>query len=269
MLPEATRMAIDDPKAAFEEQYFKEQDRSPVGLTLVAGKLAFPHATLLLEVFRKVYDRFHAITVEERLKAMWERLVQETEHLETTKVNIDDLQEAIQLALRRDAEEFNDNKRERYVKLIGNALRSEAEIHDLAAFVQTVEQLGERDITVLKVLNLVMNKPKDWQDQSGNATPRLHPNTFTQRAQELDFEIAQVLKDHPPSQNPPGQWFSHEEGYAVCARLQGFGLAHELQLSPRQVPIGDYCFRPSTRGLRLLKLLGEKVVNLEKYFSPL
>jgi hypothetical protein len=59
-----------------------------------------------------------------------------------------------------------------------------------------------------------------------------------------------------------------EVGYSVCARLQGFGLAHELQLSPREVPIGDYCFRPSHRGLMLLKLMGEDVPNWFRYFPP-
>src|SRR5258707_5786804 len=99
MLPEATRMAIDDPKAAFEEQYFKEQEKSPVPLTLFTGKLAFPQTALLLEIFQKVHDHFQGISIEERLKALWELLVQETKHLETTKVNADDLREAIQLAL--------------------------------------------------------------------------------------------------------------------------------------------------------------------------
>jgi hypothetical protein len=54
-------------------------------------------------------------------------------------------------------------------------------------------------------------------------------------------------------------------GYDACNRLQGFGLAHEIELSPRQVPVGEYCFRPSIRGLKLLKLVGEEVANADKY----
>jgi hypothetical protein len=36
-----------------------------------------------------------------------------------------------------------------------------------------------------------------------------------------------------------GQSFSHEEGYKACTRLQGFGLAHGFDISPREVPVGD------------------------------
>jgi hypothetical protein len=120
--------------------------------------------------------------------------------------------------------------------------------------VQTIEQLGELDIKVLQVLNLVMNKPSDWSDQFGNPATKLHPNTFIQRRQELAVQIAQALgqKTNLASQVKAGQTYSHEEGYEICARLQGFGLAHEVPLSVREVPIGDYCFRPSKRGLPAL-----------------
>ena len=263
-------MQIDDPNTAFEKQYFEKQENSPLDLAVFVGKLALPKAAFLFEVFQKVYNRFQRATVEERIKALWDRFVQETEYIEKTKINAADLEEAIQLALRRDAEEFNDNKRDRYVKLIGNALRSEAGIEDLSAFVQTVEQLGEADIQVLKAMNLVMNRPADWTDQSGNPRTVLHPNTFIQRRQELAVQIAQALGQRTDlsSQVRALQTFSHEEGYSVCARLQGFGLAHEVHVNDRQVPIGDYCFRPSKRGLMLLRLIGEEVPNWECYFPP-
>jgi hypothetical protein len=266
-------MAIDDPKAAFERQYIDEE-KSTVDLVVFGTKLALPKIGFLLDIFGKVYDRFQKPSVEERIKAMFRLLVQETEHLEAmientnaSKVNADDLQEAIQLAIRHDAEEFNDKKRERYVAVIGNALRSEARIRDLATFIQTVEQLGERDIAVLKVLNRVMNRDGDWTNQSGPVTLwKIHPNVFIQRRQELAVQIAATLGQRTDL-DQYGHTFSHEEGYEICTRLQGFGLAHEINLSDREVPIGDYCFRLSNRGLTLLKLLGEEVPNFGRYFQ--
>jgi hypothetical protein len=160
------RMAIDDPKSAFERQYMREEEKSPLGIAVFTGKLAFPKAALPLEIFRKVAERFSWASVDERLQAMWKMLVMETEHLETTKASPEDIGEAIQLAMRRDAEEFNDQKRERYVKMIGNAWRSEEQIRDVASFIKTVEQLNERDVTVLKVLNKIMNKDGDWTQQA-------------------------------------------------------------------------------------------------------
>ena len=64
----------------------------------------------------------------------------------------------IQLAIWYDRHERDDAKRERYVKLIGNALRSDHQIQDVSSFVQTIEQLNERDVIVLKVLTKIMNK---------------------------------------------------------------------------------------------------------------
>jgi ribosomal 50S subunit-associated protein YjgA (DUF615 family) len=266
-------MAIDDPRAAFEQQYLKEEEKSPVGIAAFTGKLAFPKAAFLFEIFQRVHDHFQKPSVAERISAMWQLLVAEVEHLESqiqdvnaSKVSPDDLQESLQLAIRHDAEEFNDKKRERYVKLIGNSLRSTSKIDDLASFVQTVEQLGERDITVLKVLNLVMNKAGDWVDNLGKPVTKLHPNTFIQRRRELAVQIAKALgqKTDLSSQVTAGQTFSHEAGYEVCARLQGFGLSLEVDTGHREVPIGDYCFRPSIRGLMLLNLIGEEVPNLDK-----
>ncbi len=63
--------------------------------------------------------------------------------------------------------------------------------------------------------------------------------------------------------------YTREIGYGVCCRLQGFGLAREIDVQARELPLTNYSFRLSTEGLMLLKLLGEKVLNYEYYFHPL
>jgi hypothetical protein len=42
-------MAIDNPKDAFKEQYMRGDEKSPLGLVIFTGKLAFPKAALPLE----------------------------------------------------------------------------------------------------------------------------------------------------------------------------------------------------------------------------
>lgn len=266
--PQSTTLicvAIDDPKAKFEEQYLGEEENSPLGITIVAGKIAFPKAALPLEIFKKVADRFSGPSMEERIRATWHMLVMEVDHLENTKASTDDLAEAMQFILRRDAEQFNDRKRERYVKLFGNAVRSDSRIENVMSLVQTIEQLNEHDIAVLRVLNQVMNKPSDWRPQyhAGRGNVMLaHPTVFIQRAQELSIQIARAL-----GQNTDTTAFSREEGYAICTRLMGFGLAHEIQAqAARELPLTDYCFRLSTEGIKLLNLIGEHVPNFECYF---
>jgi hypothetical protein len=236
-----------------------------------------PHSAPLLEFVKLIRDRFSVKGRRERAQAFLDLLRDQQKILEVLgnkfdnlKVNVEDLAEAVQLAVIRDAEAFNDNKRDRYLKILGNAVRSSDQIDDLASFIRDVEMLGERDIAVLKILNLVMNKDGDWEQQTVKG--RLHPSVFIQRRQELILEIAKTLgmnaKQVPSVYYDAPAPFSHEEGYSICARLQGFGLAHEIELSAREVPLGEYCFRPSKRGLLLLRLIGEAVPNWKRYVVP-
>ncbi len=265
-------MSIDNPLDAFDQQHMKDEPALPTKIAKVVGSMgaevAFPGGGLALQILLKVAEAlFDKDSTKERVKKMWEMVKSEFEHVETTKADHGDVQRAIQLAFAYDARERNDKKRERYVNLIGSALRSEDQIQDVASFIQTIEQLNERDITVLKVLNTIMNKAGDWKSQMNSVTGNVmknHPNTFIQRAQELTVQIAMALGQ--PTENDQ---YTREIGYGVCCRLQGFGLAHEIQLQARELPLANYSFRLSTEGLMLLKLLGEKVLNYDYYLQPL
>jgi len=262
-------MDIDKPRKIFGNIYYPEnEDKSPLELVVFGGKLAFPKAAIPLELFQNIYKRLTGISIAERMKETWKFFVGEFDRIEDIKADkeeLEDLKEAIQIAIRRDAEEFNDKKRERYVKLIGNAIRSEEQIKDLVSFVQTIEQLNERDMTVLKVINQTMNKDGDWKPQQNpgvGAVMKVHPNTFIQRAQELSVQIALAL-----GQKTEKNTYTREVGYGICNRLQGFGLVHEVEVQTRELPLTNYAFRLSVQGIRLLKLLGETVPNYEHYFK--
>ena len=264
-------MAIDNPLDAFDQQYMKEDDpKLPIKIAKFVGsagaKLAFPDGGLALEIMLKVAGVFFdKDSAKERFTKMWEMVKSEFEYIEKTKADHADVQRAIQLAFTYDLRERNDQKRARYAKLIGNALRSEEQIQDIASFVQTIEQLNERDVTVLKVLNTIMNKEGDWKSQENSVTGNVmknHPNTFIQRAQELTVQIAMAL-----GQATEGNVYTREIGYGVCCRLQGFGLAHEIDVQARELPLTNYSFRLSTEGMTLLKLLGEEVLNYDYYFQ--
>jgi hypothetical protein len=247
-------VAIDNPFDAIEKAYPEKQPYLPEDLTVFAAKCVLPE--FVMDAFGTVFERLDRNLQWERAKATTKLLMDELKDLKEKKASkeeLNDFKEAVQLAIRHDVEEFNDKKRDRYVKIIGNALREEKQIHDLTSYIQDVEQLGERDFVTLKVLNNVMNKAADPKRD-------IHPNDFIQRRKELAVQLAQALGGE--SQGPS---FNREEGYDACNRLQGFGLAHEIEVAPRQVPVGDYCFRPSRRGLMLLKLIGEEVPNADKY----
>jgi hypothetical protein len=249
-------MAIDNPFDAIEKAYPEKQSYLPEDLTVFAAKCILPE--FVMDAFGTVFERLDRSVQWERAKATTKILMDEMKVLKEKKASreeLDDFKEAVQLAIRHDVEEFNDKKRERYVKIIGNALRDEKQIDDLASYIQDVERLGERDFVALKVLNKVMNAPRD-RDKLRD----FHPNDFIHRRQELAVEMAKALGGAFE-----GSSFSREEGYDACNRLQGFGLAHEIDVGARQVPAGDYCFRPSRRGLSLLKLIGDEVANMDIY----
>lgn len=264
-------MAIDSPVDSVEKQ-FPEHPDTPLQIVLSAGELALPYAAPLLEFVKLLTGHFSSVGREERMRAFLALLRDQEKLLDVLgknyyqlRVKVEDLAEAVEVAAWADTDAPNDRKRDRYLKILGNAVRSEEQIQGLASFIRDVEVLGELDVTVLKILNTVMNKPGDW-NQYPRPHKTLHPNTFIHRRQEMAVQIAEALGQKTDLQSNNALPFSREEGYSVCARLQGFGLAHEIELSAREVPIGDYCFRPSKRGLILLKLIGVDVPNWNDYF---
>ena len=249
-------MAIDNPRDAIKKAYPEEEPYLPNDLMALVAQALLPG--IVSDALGTVVKRLTRNAQEERATAMVELILAELKDIDDKKASkeeLNDLRESLQLAIRHDVAEFNDRKRERYVKIIGNALRAERQIHDLASYIQDVERLGERDFVALRVLNKVMNQPR-----SADRLRDFHPNDFISRRQELALEMAEALGIDHQSQS-----FSREEGYDACNRLQGFGLAHEIETSPRQVPVGDYCFRPSRRGLILLRLIGDNVANVDIY----
>jgi hypothetical protein len=264
-------MAIDNPIDAYEQQYMKEEPTLPNKLAKYAAeagfKLAIPDGGLAADVLLKVVEvLFDKPATLERIDALFALVSNEFKNVEKTKASHKDLQKAIQLMFWYDRHERDDEKRAYYVKLIGNAVRSEEQIQDVSSFIQTLEQLNERDLTVLKVINTIMNKDGDWKPQQnpagGNPIMKLHPGITRDRAQELSVQIAIAL-----GQKTEKNTYSREEGYGICNRLQGFGLAHEVEVQPRELPLTNYAFRLSVQGIRLLKLLGENVLNYDNYFK--
>jgi hypothetical protein len=247
-------MAIDNPYDAIDKAYPEREPYLPTELALLAAKFALPG--IITDALSTVCERLDWRAQNERAKATIKLLMAELKDVKEKKASkeeLNDLKESIQLSIRYDVAEFNDKKRERYIKIIGNALRDE-NVDDLASYIQDVERLGERDLEALKVLNRVMNPVRVDNRKD------IHPNEFIHRRQELSVEMSKAVGGAFE-----GPSISREEGYDACNRLQGFGLAHEIELSPRQVPVGEYCFRPSRRGLMLLKFLGERVENADKY----
>jgi hypothetical protein len=267
-------MAIDNPYDAIAGQYPEDEDGPIAGLAKFFGgakELGFPMPPIAAQFFGFLNSKSKEAR-EQRGLAFIRQLVEDIQRIDsavaTMRTDMNEVQSAINMALEYDVDEFNDAKRDRYFSAITQAISSETKVHDLPSFIQDIEKLGERDIVGLKVLNRVMNQNGDWQDALPPSVfnpPRLHPNVFRHRASELSMNMAEALTNIPA--RTENKDFSREEGLHLCLRLQGFGLAEVIEISAREVPISDYCARPTARGLMLLKLLGETVPNWNRYFN--
>lgn len=72
----------------------------------------------------------------------------------------------------------------------------------------------------------------------------MDPNPFTEKIQDFKDAIT-------------ASGLTVEEFQSVCDRLRGFGLAAEVLRNISRMAPADYCYRPTRRGLKLLRLLGE------------
>jgi hypothetical protein len=107
---------------------------------------------------------------------------------------------------------------------------------DGPSYIRAVAELGETDIQTLSILRSVFADVYQTY-------PNLHdPNPFTERFQDL-------IK----SSRDAG--FYPDDFYSYCRRLEGFGLAMEVPRNPSRMAPGDYCFRATLRGLKLLALI--------------
>lgn len=267
-------MAIDNVYDAIDKQNPDEGDGVVSSITRVfdsAKALGIPIPEPI-SVFFSVIDSMSREAREQRGIAFIRQLVEDMQKVQNDvarmRTDIFEIQSAMRLSIQYDVNEFNDAKRSRYLSAITVSISSESKIHDLTSYIQDIEKLGERDIIAMKVLNRIMNRESDWKDAPSPSVfnpPRLHPTTFTHRAAEFSMAMTEALTGK--NAGTLGNAFSREDGFQLCHRLQGFGLAEVIGMASREVPISDYCARPTSRGLMLLKLMGEKVPNWNRYFG--
>jgi len=267
-------MAIDNVYDAIDKQNPEESDGVVSSITRAfdgAKTLGIPIPEPIIAFF-SVLDSMSREAREQRGIAFIRQLVEDMQKVQgdvaKMRTDINEIQSAMRLSIQYDVDEFNDVKRARYISAIAVSISNQTKVHDLATYIQDIEKLGERDITGLGVLNRIMNRESDWKDAPSPAIfnpPRLHPNTFIHRAAELSAAMTEALAGK--SAGSLGQAFSREDGLQICYRLQGFGLAEVIEVSSREVPISNYCARPTSRGLMLLKLIGQPVPNWNRYFG--
>src|SRR5882762_6165434 len=108
---------------------------------------------------------------------------------------------------------------------------------DLVGFVRDIVNMTSKDVEVLRLLAEVFG------DVIATAPNLDAPDMFTPRMSDLRKAVDQRMH--------------RDDFYSHCERLSGFGLAIELPRNPAALSPDEYCFRPTRRGLTLLRLLGD------------
>jgi hypothetical protein len=127
--------------------------------------------------------------------------------------------------------------------VLANALLSEDDEavagDDLVGYIRDLSSLTEGDVQALRFLGDVFKNPIRQRPEMDD------PNEFT-------LLMGSYLR------GIEAMGVHHDDFSSRCSRLTGFGLASEVERSPARMALKDHCFRPTRRGLRLIKLLASK-----------
>jgi hypothetical protein len=242
---------IDSPLDAALTVYEGDpQDSVFETILKIAGQLFLP-----VGMITALRDHFSAVTRQERILELLRVFKSEVEALQNESAQDHARGEAVKkklaspkfteavLTAAEEAQKTADSRKiDRLACALANCADPESKISDdddLASFIRDVSQLSELDIQALKIIYAT------YEDDIA-AYPNLNdPNVFTSRARQLlaNADMAGMHRD---------------DFYAHSFRLVGFGLGLEAPRNPgRQAP-GDYCIRPTLRGLKLIALLKKR-----------
>lgn len=248
---------IDDPFDAAKAAYPKEEDAVPTTVTLHIGSCV-PILGPVVEAVKQARMYFSSKAMNERLDALIEAVNDKVEYLtgrvdQNTKaiaeiqlrINSDEFATALREASLQTLLATEQTKIRRFAAVLGGSLGADDWVKvssELTSFIKAIASLGEKDIESLRLLHTIFADVV-------KVYPNMHdPSPFTERAQEM-LKAAVAAGFH------------RDDFYACCRRLEGFGLAMEVPRSTNHMAPGDYCFRPTRAGLKLLTLLAsEKAV---------
>ena len=142
------------------------------------------------------------------------------------------------VATERTIRTANREKIKRFAAVLGYELandRDEGEWEDVEAFIRALDEIGEADITVLSYLH-------QFQAEFFHDDELIDYNLIFGNMGQLLGNIA-------------GTGMSKDEFYARCAKLGGYGLVLNVERRKDVVPPGDYSYRLTKLGNRLVTML--------------
>ena len=239
--------SIDDPIEAVRMQHREQPDKILDIILEIAGKL--DPFTGVVSTIKKHFSQKEAA---ERVMALFKAhelvirgLGKDIKDLED-RLQSPEYIEALIVAVHESLRTSNLRKVQRFASILGYELAlGKASLRtweDAAAFIRDLAELGEADIQALKILDSVQSDLLDDEVKWPINVHSYDPNLFTVRHQR----VLDLIDE---------RGIQREEFYSRCSRLTGFGLTLEVPRNETRVAPGDYCFRLTLRGKRLLSML--------------
>jgi hypothetical protein len=237
---------IDRPIDAVLDQYPECPENFLGEISLEAAGIASP----LVKIVNILRQRLSASEKKQRAGALFNAINDELVDLKrqidqrTIEDRLDspEFQDALMLAIEEALRTSNEVRVRRLAAVLANGVATSIDAppgEDLSSFVREVAYLDDGDIQMLQVMSEV------YRPAITNRPDLSDPNEFT-------FLIAGFLRKTDELK------ISRDDVYSRCSRLSGFGLAVEVPRVDTRMSPSDHCFRPTQRGLRLLRLLAQR-----------
>jgi hypothetical protein len=236
---EGITMPIDDPYHMIEQQHKEESD--PIFEKVMELFSQIEPMVGVVNTIRKVFSKDASIA---RVNALLGFLIPEVRRIEgetdklTKRLESPELAETVIVTINETIRTTDLEKIRRFAAILGHTLTTERKTSwdDAAAYIRDIAQLGDRDIKALQILYSVQ------KDLFLGRNLALDPKSYTEKNGE-------VLKLAHESGMP------RDDFYSRCSRLNGFGLAIEVQRNDARVSPNDHCFRLTTRGRELVSII--------------
>jgi hypothetical protein len=229
--------SIDDPIEAVRRQY-PEESADPLGIAF--GVLTPVHPLAKVgSALKKFFSQKEAKARVEALFWAFEWYIRNHDkRIEDVEAKIESPKfvETILVAVNKTLQTADDKKVKRFATILGYEAvygGTEESLEDAAAFIRTLEELGESDIEALRLLHRYQTK-YDYRDYNS------------------------VIDNYPafaPQIEQSG--FAKDEFYARCSRLSGYGLVLRVDIRASLTPVrvGEYAFRITELGEKLADIL--------------
>jgi hypothetical protein len=229
-------VAIDNPFDQLEMQH-RPPASDVFGLVLGVAGSVLPGVGIV----SALRQHFSTRGIEGRLHALFGGL---KEQLEDTGRRLEEVEsllspqavDAFLAAVSETIQTNNGHKVERFAKVLAGAVITDNDWLEVEAFIRDLGRLTDEDVKALALL------AQAQEPLAISGRMPTEPNAYT--ASFTDF--CQAIDRHG---------FAREEFYSLAARLSGFGLSAVVERNPVSVSLGDQCFRLTSRGLRLIRLL--------------